>query len=191
MIMIYPQLVQYDYGRDGLRDRRRLGDVLGDLGGRQGLDVPAQPGHEVVGRHADDRRRCGLDDQHDRQVRGRPDRRRWRRRSPTSTGAEAPTTRRRSSIHYEAPVGNVLAQLEQFFVLPRHVWEPLEQREGGKGAEDVPARSRTCRWSPAARTRSSSTRRRERPSSSRTRTTRADRRTPRRSRSPTTRTPTR
>jgi peptide/nickel transport system substrate-binding protein len=29
-------------------------------------------------------------------------------------------------IHYEQPVGNVLEQLEQFFILPRHVWEPLE-----------------------------------------------------------------
>ena len=25
-------------------------------------------------------------------------------------------------IHYESPVGNVLAQLETFFVLPKHVW---------------------------------------------------------------------
>ena len=32
-------------------------------------------------------------------------------------------------IHYNAPVGNVLAQLEQMFILPRHVWEPLA---GGK-----------------------------------------------------------
>jgi peptide/nickel transport system substrate-binding protein len=27
-------------------------------------------------------------------------------------------------IHYEKPVSNVLAQLEQFWVLPQHVWEP-------------------------------------------------------------------
>jgi peptide/nickel transport system substrate-binding protein len=33
-------------------------------------------------------------------------------------------------IHYESPVGNVLAQLEQFFVLPRQVYEPLA---GGNG----------------------------------------------------------
>jgi peptide/nickel transport system substrate-binding protein len=33
-------------------------------------------------------------------------------------------------IHYESPVGNVLAQLEQFFVLPRQVYEPLV---GGNG----------------------------------------------------------
>ena len=28
-------------------------------------------------------------------------------------------------IHYDAPVGNALAQLEQLWILPRHVWEPL------------------------------------------------------------------
>jgi peptide/nickel transport system substrate-binding protein len=33
-------------------------------------------------------------------------------------------------IHYEAPVGNVLAQLEQMFILPRHVWEPLARGDG-------------------------------------------------------------
>jgi peptide/nickel transport system substrate-binding protein len=33
-------------------------------------------------------------------------------------------------IHYEEPVGNVLAQLEQFFVLPRHVYEPLAAGSG-------------------------------------------------------------
>jgi peptide/nickel transport system substrate-binding protein len=31
-------------------------------------------------------------------------------------------------IHYARPVGNVLEQLEQFFVVPRHVYEPLEQQ---------------------------------------------------------------
>jgi peptide/nickel transport system substrate-binding protein len=33
-------------------------------------------------------------------------------------------------IHYESPVGNVLAQLEQLFILPRHVWEPLAVGNG-------------------------------------------------------------
>jgi peptide/nickel transport system substrate-binding protein len=33
-------------------------------------------------------------------------------------------------IHYDAPVGNVLAQLEQMFILPRHVWEPLAAGSG-------------------------------------------------------------
>ena len=33
-------------------------------------------------------------------------------------------------IHYEQPVGNTLEQLEQFFILPRHVWEPLVGTDG-------------------------------------------------------------
>lgn len=33
-------------------------------------------------------------------------------------------------IHYESPVGNVLAQLEQFFILPRQVYEPLAEGNG-------------------------------------------------------------
>jgi peptide/nickel transport system substrate-binding protein len=33
-------------------------------------------------------------------------------------------------IHYEKPVGNVLAQLEQFWVLPEHVWGPLAVGNG-------------------------------------------------------------
>jgi peptide/nickel transport system substrate-binding protein len=36
-------------------------------------------------------------------------------------------------IHYESPVGNVLAQLEQFFVLPKHVYEKYAATPGGKG----------------------------------------------------------
>jgi peptide/nickel transport system substrate-binding protein len=36
-------------------------------------------------------------------------------------------------IRYAAPVGNVLEQLEQFFVVPRHVYEPLAKKQpGGK-----------------------------------------------------------
>ena len=37
--------------------------------------------------------------------------------------AEATTTTT-VVIHYESPVGNVLAQLETFFILPEHVWGP-------------------------------------------------------------------
>ena len=33
-------------------------------------------------------------------------------------------------IHYESPVGNVLAQLEQFFILPEHVWAPKVGTDG-------------------------------------------------------------
>ncbi len=45
------------------------------------------------------------------------------------TGADAPDDNT-LVIHYETPVGNVLAQLEQFFILPQHVWEPLEGANG-------------------------------------------------------------
>jgi peptide/nickel transport system substrate-binding protein len=44
-------------------------------------------------------------------------------------GAEAPDDQT-LVIHYESPVGNVLAQLEQFFVLPRQVYEPLAEGNG-------------------------------------------------------------
>jgi peptide/nickel transport system substrate-binding protein len=33
-------------------------------------------------------------------------------------------------IHYATPVGNVLAQLEQLFIIPQHVWEPLVGSDG-------------------------------------------------------------
>ena len=38
-------------------------------------------------------------------------------------------------IHYDKAVANVLPQLQQFFVLPRHVWEPIvgSERQGPQG----------------------------------------------------------
>ena len=45
------------------------------------------------------------------------------------TGAEA-TDDNTLVIHYDAPVGNVLAQLEQLFIVPQHVWEPLAGANG-------------------------------------------------------------
>jgi peptide/nickel transport system substrate-binding protein len=36
-------------------------------------------------------------------------------------------------IHYEKPVANVLPQLEQFWVLPEHVWGKVLQQSGPKG----------------------------------------------------------
>jgi peptide/nickel transport system substrate-binding protein len=38
-------------------------------------------------------------------------------------------------IHYGAPVGNVLAQLEQLFIVPEHVWKQYASTPGGKGLE--------------------------------------------------------
>ena len=43
-------------------------------------------------------------------------------------------------IHYDKPVANVLPQLEQFWVLPEHVWEQV-RRQQRQGPEDVPARA--------------------------------------------------
>ncbi len=40
-------------------------------------------------------------------------------------------------IHYESPVGNVLAQLEQFWIVPKHVCAE-DRRHRRQGAEDVP-----------------------------------------------------
>jgi peptide/nickel transport system substrate-binding protein len=45
----------------------------------------------------------------------------------TTADAPDPTT---VVIHYEAPVGNALAQLEQFFVLPQHAWEQYATGNG-------------------------------------------------------------
>ena len=74
MLMIYPQLVQYAHGRRRPRHRGRLGGVLGDLSGRQGLDVHPQARRDVVGRDAAHGQRRRLDDQHHHRVRGRADR---------------------------------------------------------------------------------------------------------------------
>jgi peptide/nickel transport system substrate-binding protein len=33
-------------------------------------------------------------------------------------------------IHYDKAVANVLPQLQQFFILPRHIWEPIAGKDG-------------------------------------------------------------
>jgi peptide/nickel transport system substrate-binding protein len=45
------------------------------------------------------------------------------------TSAEAPDPAT-VVIHYEAPVGNALAQLEQFFIVPKHAWEQYATGNG-------------------------------------------------------------
>ncbi len=69
MIMIYPQLVQYGPGMKFEGDWASSWETSAD-----GKDwtFHLQAGHEMVGREAADCGRCRLDDQHDRQVRGRP-----------------------------------------------------------------------------------------------------------------------
>jgi peptide/nickel transport system substrate-binding protein len=47
-----------------------------------------------------------------------------------SAAAPNPTT---LVIHYQKPVGNVLAQLEQFFVVPKHVYQQYANTPGGAG----------------------------------------------------------
>jgi peptide/nickel transport system substrate-binding protein len=48
----------------------------------------------------------------------------------TKATAPNPTT---VVIHYAAPVGNVLAQLEQLFIVPKHIYEQYANTPGGKG----------------------------------------------------------
>ena len=104
-----------------------------------------------------------------------------------SATAPSPTT---LVIHYQSPVGNVLAQLGDVLrASEAHLGEQGGQRR--QGAEDVPPGAATFRSSGREPTRSASTRRRGRRRSSRTRTSGGRPRTPRAWRSPTTRTRTR
>ena len=163
MIMTYPLLVQIDYSNtEGYFISRRLGEVVEDVGGRQGLDVQAAPEHEVVGRQADDRRRRRVDDQHDDQVRGRGDRACRPRRSTTRRSARR-RTRRRSSSTTTRRSANALWLSSRSSRSCRGTSGSRSRRSRRRqGAQDVPARRTTCRWSRAAPTRSSSTRRRAR-----------------------------
>ncbi len=93
-------------------------------------------------------------------------------------------------IRYNAPVGNALWLIQGLPIVPRHIWEPSRRsRRAARRSRRTGPRA-SSRWSPAAPTRSSNTRRRARRCSSRTRTTTGRSRTPTRSRSPSTRTPT-
>ena len=123
----------------GLLRQRRLGQVVEGLGRRQGLDVQAAAEHEVVRRQADDRCRCGVDDQHDAQVRGRRDSGAGDVAQPREerVGAESDHPRRalrgpgreRSLAHRRAP-DRAAAYLGAV----------REEAEGRQGAQDVPAR---------------------------------------------------
>ena len=91
MMMIYPQLVQYNAGFEFEGDWAESWTTSDD-----GKDwtFKLRPGHQVVRRRADDRRRRRLDDQHDREVRGRRNRRRCGGARATSRTPRRPTTRR-------------------------------------------------------------------------------------------------
>ena len=104
-----------------------------------------------------------------------------------SAEAPDPTT---VVLHYKTPVGNVLAQLEQFFVVPEHVWGKFAVGDG-KGLKTYAPENDLVTMVTGGAFTLKHTRRRGRPSSSRTRTTGATSRTSRRLRSRTTRTRTR
>ena len=95
---------------------------------------------QVVGRQAADRRRRRLD--------GQPRSSSTPRRSPANARA-VPLARDRSTapepdtlvIHYDKAVANVLPQLEQFFVLPQHVWEPIVGSERARASRTTTRRA--------------------------------------------------
>jgi len=82
----------------------------------------------------------------------------------TKLTAPNPTT---LVIHYSKAVANVLPQLQQFFILPRHIWEPVVGTNA-KGLKDYDPAA-TCRSSEAAPSSCRSTTRRARRSSRATR----------------------
>jgi peptide/nickel transport system substrate-binding protein len=126
-IMLFPQLVQYDYGENGY-------ELVGDWAtswetSPDGLDWTF---HLVPGTQWSDGTPMTADDAA------------WTINTTVKyadgpTAVMAPSVGHVASaeatdeatlvIHYDAPVGNALENLEQFFVLPRHVYEPLEQQD--------------------------------------------------------------
>ena len=105
------------------------------------------------------------------------------------TSAEA-TDDKTLVIHYDAPVGNVLAQLEQLFIVPQHVWEPLAGANG-KGLKTYQPEQHLPIVSAGAYTHQAVREEGHDCLHPEARLLRRRRRTPRRSRSRTTRTPTR
>ena len=114
-------------GRE-VRDRRRSRRLLGHLGRREGLDVPS----EVRDKWSDGQPITAED------VAWTANTTAKYASGPTAVMAPAlahlksaeapdPTT---VVLHYKTPVGNVLAQLEQFFVVPEHVWSKFATGDG-------------------------------------------------------------
>jgi peptide/nickel transport system substrate-binding protein len=128
MIMIYPQLVQYKNGSDGLVIEGDWADSWETSADGKDWTFHLKPG----GKWSDGTPLTAADAA-------------WTinttvkyQGGPTAvaaaalahvTSAEA-TDDTTLVIHYDAPVGNVLPQLEQFFILPQHVWEPLAGSDG-------------------------------------------------------------
>ena len=128
MIMVYPQLVQYKQGSDGLVPEGDWADSWETSADGKDWTFHLKPG----GTWSDGKPLTAADAA-------------WTinttikfQGGPTAvaaaalahaTSAEA-TDDSTLVIHYDAPVGNVLPQLEQFFILPQHVWEPLAGADG-------------------------------------------------------------
>ena len=133
----YPQLVQYSYDKEGFRS-----SATGRRSGRRPtaarLDVPARPGTKWSDGQADDGERRRMDDQHDRQVPRRADRglAACAHHAKGATRTDATTL----VIHYTAPVGNALAQLEQFCG-PAAARLGAAGRRGREGPEDLSPRA--------------------------------------------------
>jgi peptide/nickel transport system substrate-binding protein len=123
MIMIYPQLVQYAYGPEGYVIEGDWASSWETSPDGKDWTFDLIPG----AKWSDDQALTAADAA-------------WTinttlqyQKGPTAVAAPAlnnvesaeATDDSTLVIHYKTPTGNVLAQLEQFFVLPQHVWEPL------------------------------------------------------------------
>jgi peptide/nickel transport system substrate-binding protein len=128
MLMIYPQLVQYAQGDDGLAIEGDWASSWETSPDGKDWTFALKPG----GKWSDGKPLTANDAA-------------WTINTiikyaagPTAVAAPAlghvvsaeATDENTLVIHYDAPVGNVLAQLEQLFIVPQHVWEPLEGANG-------------------------------------------------------------
>lgn len=128
MLMIFPQLVQYAPGADGLVIEGDWAESWETSADGKDWTFHLKPG----GTWSDDTPLTAEDAA-------------WTinttlkyANGPTAVAAAAVTHAKSAEatddntlvIHYATPVGNVLAQLEQFFILPQHVWEPLAGSDG-------------------------------------------------------------
>ena len=128
MLMIFPQLVQYAPGTDGLEIEGDWAESWETSADGKDWTFHLKPG----GTWSDDTPLTAADAA-------------WTINTtieyaggPTAVAAPAlghvgsaeATDDNTLVLHYDAPVGNVLAQLEQLFIVPQHVWEPLVGSNG-------------------------------------------------------------
>ena len=128
MIVLYPQLVQYAHGKDGYT-------IVGDwaTSWKQSPDGKEWTFTLRPGTKWSDGKPLTSDDA------------RWTintiikfAKGPTAVAAPSVAHVRSATapnpttlvLHYERPVGNVLAQLQQLFIVPRHVYEPVVGTDG-------------------------------------------------------------